>query len=363
MLTTNFEDLTYILSSERSLFWSWWCAKKVKRKQFQFQFMSKAIICVISKVWCQRLVYFVRLSEFNIWFELLKLSTPKMKILHSTMCTARSRCASSLLSSCTAACSASSSAARAPPLPAPCQRSRFPTSAAAARSSSAWSASSSPAHQQLLTNCLQETWKIWKAVIGRSIQTYGLVVKASSSESDNMGSNPAGCWKSLELLGHFVWNWTCHWTDFYIAVPAIIFFLNFVRAQSESEELLMMLQNASPGRLLLDWGTLSGRVCECISLCGLKMCSNSTPLFNLTLLALLACGALWRARKAVLELLLWSPAAALTLALYVTVTIWPALPCRPVPRGQPILPFSAGLMAHQTPLPGSVCFAGQVAQL
>ena len=47
---------------------------------------------------------------------------------------------------------------------------------------------------------LVQGWEIWRVkysvLSGRSIRSYGLVVKASRSESGNVGSNPARCWNS-----------------------------------------------------------------------------------------------------------------------------------------------------------------------
>ena len=40
-------------------------------------------------------------------------------------------------------------------------------------------------------------------LLGRSIQTYGLGVKASHGELGDMGSIPAGCLNSLPPLSHF----------------------------------------------------------------------------------------------------------------------------------------------------------------
>ena len=64
------------------------------------------------------------------------------------------------------------------------------------------------------------------------IRTNGLVVKASSSESGDLGSIPDECWNTLLSLSHFAWHWACLCTDtrtFYIAALSIIFFfLDFV---------------------------------------------------------------------------------------------------------------------------------------
>ena len=42
---------------------------------------------------------------------------------------------------------------------------------------------------------------------------YGLVVKASWSESGEMGSIPAGCWNSPSHSSTFAWHWSHQWTD------------------------------------------------------------------------------------------------------------------------------------------------------
>ena len=48
---------------------------------------------------------------------------------------------------------------------------------------------------------------------GHLIRTYGLVVKVSSRETDDLGSMPARCWNILLPLCHFAWHWACQCTD------------------------------------------------------------------------------------------------------------------------------------------------------
>ena len=70
-----------------------------------------------------------------------------------------------------------------------------------------------------------------------------------------MGSIPAGCWSSLQPLGHFVWHWARQCTDsrFYIAALCI-FFLGFSQWLTWAGRILTLDMNI---RLPLSWNTWS----------------------------------------------------------------------------------------------------------
>ena len=91
-----------------------------------------------------------------------------------------------------------------------------------------------PARKKAIAGCetLQVIWwVIYSIFSGIMIRTNGSVVKASRRQSGNCGSNPVGCWNSLQPLGHFAWHWACQCTDtpaFYIAALFIIIWISSV---------------------------------------------------------------------------------------------------------------------------------------
>ena len=50
-----------------------------------------------------------------------------------------------------------------------------------------------------------EIWRLIHFYFGWSMGIYVVMVKASRSESDEMGCIPAECWNVLQPFGHFAW--------------------------------------------------------------------------------------------------------------------------------------------------------------
>ena len=96
---------------------------------------------------------------------------------------------------------------------------------------------------------------------GRSIWTDGLEVKASHSESGNIGLNTAGYWKFLQLLGYFAWHRARQWTEYCCAL--YIFFLSQIcRWWSRADRVLTRNINIwLPPRLLSGSGPWLWYVC------------------------------------------------------------------------------------------------------
>ena len=83
-----------------------------------------------------------------------------------------------------------------------------------------------------MTRCrciLQPSKDFFLAGLLWSMLTHGLVVKASSSESGDIGSIPAGWWNSRLHLCHFAWHWDHQCTDTpgFILLHSLFFSLGF----------------------------------------------------------------------------------------------------------------------------------------